>query len=112
MVIDHNIWRRIHTDFLQYTKFIKVTNNILVKTKNWPMKFKIYLDDERTPNDKDWIVVRNYGAFIKKINELGLDNVDTISFDHDLGDTAIEEYFRNVIKKGILDYDNIEENWI
>lgn len=76
------------------------------------MKYKIYLDDERTPNDKDWIVVRNYGAFIKKINELGLDNVDVISFDHDLGDTAVEEYFRNVIKKGILDYDNIKENWI
>ena len=38
------------------------------------MKYKIYLDDERTPNDKDWIIVRNYGSFIKKVNDLGLDN--------------------------------------
>jgi hypothetical protein len=73
------------------------------------MKYKIYLDDERTPNDKDWIVVRNYGQFIKKISELGLENIDVISFDHDLGDTAVEEYYTNVMNKGILDYDNIEE---
>ena len=73
------------------------------------MKYKIYLDDERTPNDKDWIVVRNYGQFIKKILDIGLDNIDVISFDHDLGDTAVEEYYTNVMNKGILDYDNIEE---
>jgi hypothetical protein len=55
------------------------------------MKYKIYLDDERTPNDKTWIVVRNYDQFIQKISELGFDNIDVISFDHDLGDTRIEE---------------------
>jgi hypothetical protein len=55
------------------------------------MKYKIYLDDERTPNDKTWIVVRNYDQFIQKISELGFDNIDIISFDHDLGDTTIEE---------------------
>jgi len=73
------------------------------------MKYKIYLDDERTPNDKDWTIVRNYGQFIKKISEIGLENVAVISFDHDLGDTAVEEYYTNVMNKGILDYDNIEE---
>lgn len=73
------------------------------------MKYKVYLDDERTPNDDNWIIVRNYGQFIKKISEIGLDNIGVISFDHDLGDTAIEEYFRNVVNKGIIDYDNIEE---
>jgi len=65
------------------------------------MKYKVYLDDERTPNDDNWIVVRNYGQFIKKISEIGLDNIGVISFDHDLGD--------NVVNKGIIDYDNIEE---
>lgn len=72
-------------------------------------KNKIYLDDERTPVEKDWMIVRNYGQFIKKISELGLENIDVISFDHDLGDTAVEEYYNNVMKSGILDYDNIEE---
>lgn len=73
------------------------------------MKYKIYLDDERTPNDKSWIVVRNYGQFIKIVSDIGIGNISIISFDHDLGDTAIEEYYTNVINKGILDYDNIEE---
>jgi hypothetical protein len=94
-------------DFLQLQKFTNLQNNIHVKTNE--MKYKIYLDDERTPNDKDWVIVRNYGQFIKKISDIGLENIDMISFDHDLGDTAVEEYYRNVIKKGILDYDNIEE---
>lgn len=73
------------------------------------MKYKVYLDDERTPNDDNWIVVRNYGQFIKKISELGLENIGVISFDHDLGDTAIEEFYNNVMNRGILDYDNIQE---
>ncbi len=33
---------------------------------------KIYLDDVRTPVDKDWIVVRSYDEFVEKINEIGL----------------------------------------
>jgi hypothetical protein len=73
------------------------------------MKYKVYLDDERTPNDDKWIVVRNYGQFIKKISELGLENIGVISFDHDLGDTAIEEFYNNVMNRGVLDYDNIQE---
>jgi len=73
------------------------------------MKYKIYLDDERTPNDKTWIVVRNYGQFIKMVSDIGLENISTISFDHDLGDTAIEEFYNNVMNRGILDYDNIQE---
>jgi hypothetical protein len=83
-------------DFLQLQKFTNLQNNIHVKTNE--MKYKIYLDDERTPNDKDWVIVRNYGQFIKKISDIGLENIDIISFDHDLGDTAVEEYYRNVIK--------------
>ena len=43
------------------------------------MKHKIYLDDVRTPIDKDWIVVRNYDEFVQKINEIGLENIELIS---------------------------------
>lgn len=71
--------------------------------------YKVYLDDKRTPVEKDWIVVRNYEEFTRKINELGLEKIELISLDHDLGDSAIEEYFNNVTKNYILDYNNIKE---
>jgi len=70
---------------------------------------KIYLDDVRTPVSEDWIVVRDYNEFIKKVSELGLPNINLISLDHDLGDTAMAEYFRNVSKNYELNYDNITE---
>ncbi len=70
---------------------------------------KIYLDDVRTPVDEDWIVVRDYNEFVKKVSELGLPNINLISLDHDLGDTAMAEYFRNVSKNYELNYDNITE---
>lgn len=73
------------------------------------MKSRIYLDDMRTPNDKDWIVVRSYDEFIDKINEIGLENIDTISLDHDLGDTAMSEWRNNVVRNYELDYENIHE---
>jgi hypothetical protein len=70
---------------------------------------RIYLDDVRTPVDKDWIVVRNYEEFVNKVNEIGLKNIETISLDHDLGDTAMNEYFNNVSPNYTLDYNNIQE---
>lgn len=72
-------------------------------------KVKIYLDDMRTPVDKNWVVVRDYGQFVSKVSEVGLENIEVISLDHDLGDTAMGEYFRNVAKNYVLDYSNIEE---
>jgi 5-formaminoimidazole-4-carboxamide-1-beta-D-ribofuranosyl 5'-monophosphate synthetase len=72
-------------------------------------KVSIYLDDIRTPNDERWIICRNYDEFVNKVEELGLDNIDTISLDHDLGETAIREYFKNVTTNYILDYENIHE---
>ena len=72
-------------------------------------KVKIYLDDLRTPVDKDWLVVRNFHEFVNLVNKVGLTNVSLISLDHDLGDTAMQEYFNNVSKNYKLDYDNIEE---
>ena len=70
---------------------------------------RIYLDDVRTPIDKDWVVVRSYEEFVEKVNEIGLPNIETISLDHDLGDTAMKEYFDNVSPNYTLDYNNIHE---
>ena len=72
-------------------------------------KLKIYLDDLRTPVDNDWLVVRNCYEFVNLVNKVGLINISLISLDHDLGDSAMKEYFNNVTKNYKLDYDNIEE---
>ena len=59
------------------------------------MKYNLFLDDFRDPHDAfllkgfpiyndEWIVVRNYDEFIKKVEELGIP--EAVSFDHDLGD--------------------------
>jgi hypothetical protein len=70
---------------------------------------RIYLDDVRTPISDNWIIVRNYEEFVNKVKESGLDNIELISFDHDLGDSAMNEYFNNVSPNYKLDYDNITE---
>jgi hypothetical protein len=70
---------------------------------------KIYLDDVRTPIDSDWIIVRNYDEFISKVKEIGFENIELISLDHDLGDTAMTEWHRNVYHNYTLNYDNIVE---
>jgi hypothetical protein len=65
------------------------------------MAYNLYLDDFRDPIDSsyyrnepvytnlDWIVVRNYDEFTKKIEELGIPEV--VSFDHDLADVHYEK---------------------
>ncbi len=73
------------------------------------MKTKIYLDDVRTPHDNSWTVVRNYEDFIEKINEIGLENIELISLDHDLGDSAMAEWHNNVYSNYQLNYENITE---
>ena len=73
------------------------------------MIHKIYLDDVRTPKDKDWLVVRNYHEFVNLVQKLGLKNIGTISLDHDLGDSAMNEYHTNVSPNFKLDYNNISE---
>jgi hypothetical protein len=73
------------------------------------MKSRIYLDDIRTPIDKNWLVVRNFHEFVNLVNKIGLNNISIISLDHDLGDTAMSEYYNNVSKNYKLDYNNIEE---
>ena len=73
------------------------------------MKHSIYLDDIRTPIDSRWIVVRTYDEFVEKVTELGLENISSISLDHDLGDSAMHEYYTNVSPNYKLDYSNIDE---
>ena len=73
------------------------------------MKYNIYLDDVRTPNENSWVVVRNYDEFVNKVTEIGFGNIEVISLDHDLGDTAMNEYFNNVSPNYSLNYDNIKE---
>ena len=72
-------------------------------------KQKIYLDDVRTPIEEGWTVVRNYDEFVSTIMYIGLGNIDFISLDHDLGDTAMKEWHTNVAKNYTLNYDNITE---
>lgn len=71
--------------------------------------YKIYLDDVRTPHDTSWTVVRSYDEFVETVSRIGLDVIDIISLDHDLGDTAMKEYFNNVHPNYTLNYDNIVE---
>lgn len=72
-------------------------------------KALIYLDDVRTPNDVKWVVVRNYDEFVDTITKIGLENIELISLDHDLGDTAMKEWHNNVYHNYTLNYDNITE---
>lgn len=70
---------------------------------------KIYLDDVRTPLHNDWVVVRNYNEFVNVINEIGLESIELISLDHDLGESAMTEYYTNVKNNYELNYKNITE---
>ena len=73
------------------------------------MKKGIYLDDVRTPLNSDWVVVRSYDEFVRVVSEIGLENIDEISLDHDLGPSAMAEWHKNVYNNYTLDYNNITE---
>lgn len=81
-------------------------------------KLRIYLDDVRTPNSTnnesiqghpEWTVVRSYEELIDAVIQVGLEGIEVISLDHDLGETAMKEYFENVSPNYTLNYDNIKE---
>lgn len=73
------------------------------------MKHRIYLDDVRTPVETGWTIVRNYDQFVSTIQYIGLENIELISLDHDLGDTAMKEWQYGVTKNYAINYDNITE---
>lgn len=83
--------------------------NVNLRNNKKNMKYNIYLDDVRTPIEGDWVVVRNYDEFVETVSRLGLENIDLISLDHDLGDTAMMEWYTNVYHHSKLDYNNITE---
>jgi hypothetical protein len=72
-------------------------------------KVNIYLDDVRTPIEGEWLIARDYNEFVLLIKNHGLENINIISLDHDLGDTAMLEYYNNVKDNYKLDYENIKE---
>ena len=72
-------------------------------------KKRLYLDDVRTPVSQDWLIVRDYDEFVAAIKMYGLSNFELISLDHDLGDTAMLEYYNNVKNNYTIDYSNIKE---
>lgn len=45
---------------------------------------KVFLDDQRPPYDDSWVVVRTPEEFYAVVN--GPNPIDSISFDHDIGD--------------------------
>jgi hypothetical protein len=82
-----------------------------VKSRTENPSIWIYLDDIRTPDVNDriqWEVVRTPEAFVDKIKEIGLANIEGITFDHDLGPKAMGEYYKNVRPNFSLNYENIQ----
>ena len=72
-------------------------------------KIWLYLDDVRIPTEDGWNVVRNYDEFVAHIKLNGLENYEVISLDHDLGESAMQEWYRNTSQNFTLDYKNITE---
>ena len=72
-------------------------------------KWNLFIDDERVPfselrdgsagnmsayhytrheplKEKEWVVVRDFDEFVKEVKERGVENLEIVSFDHDLAD--------------------------
>ena len=67
------------------------------------LKTALYLDDVRTPTTtipgyEPWNVVRNYDEFVSWITQHGIP--DLISFDHDLAEEHIEDYYSQLAVNG------------
>lgn len=73
-------------------------------------KVKIYLDDTRIPG-KSWIHVSSYDEFVNEVLKHNLEDIEEISFDHDLGDNAITEFFNSVYQNEnpTFNYDNLQD---
>jgi hypothetical protein len=75
----------------------------------YKMKYRIYLDDVRTPTEDGWVVIRSYNEFVDKVNEIGLNNIELISLDHDLDETAMREWHNHTFDNYAINYDRIVE---
>lgn len=56
------------------------------------MGLKIWLDDVRSPPDASWTWCETATSCLHIINDVGLEQIDAISFDNDLGDGNLEGY--------------------
>ena len=60
------------------------------------MKQYIYLDDVRTPtqgvgeDNQPWVVVRSYDEFVEKVNEIGLENIQTVNNDRTKSNPSVD----------------------
>ena len=80
------------------------------------MQYNLFLDDERFPKSVtweplplvEWVIVRNYHEFVKKIKEDGLPL--RISFDHDL---SYDDQMAGITNEGgnnwVIDYSKLKE---
>jgi hypothetical protein len=66
-------------------------------------------NNERVEGIPEWTVVRSYDEFVSKVKEIGLENIELISLDHDLGDSAMKEWLHGVVRNYEINYDNITE---
>lgn len=83
-------------------------------TKETKLRTALYLDDVRTPTDslpgyEPWVVVRSHAEFTAHIKAHGVP--DFISFDHDLADEHIQDYYDQVKSYGFQtpSYHNFKE---
>lgn len=54
---------------------------------------RLWLDDVRLPpRDQDWTHVEDAESLLKMVREVGLANIEEISFDNDLGTGKMEGY--------------------
>ena len=80
---------------------------------NTLLKRAVYLDDVRTPTITlegytPFAVVRNYDQFVRHIEANGMP--DFISFDHDLADEHMNDYWENQYKGNpVVEYDKFTE---
>ena len=77
-------------------------------------KHYIYLDDVRVPVkvhewEQDWVLVRSYDEFVDKITELGLENIELITLDHDLGPQSTRHFLKSTTKTSVFDYSQVDE---
>lgn len=49
----------------------------------------LFLDDERTPRDDSWNVVRTYSDFVRTVKSTPYSEFSFVSFDHDLGEDPV-----------------------
>lgn len=57
---------------------------------------KLYLDDVRELPDgyspDEWEIIRTGEALVSRIGQVGIENIEIISFDHDLGEDCLSGY--------------------